>query len=188
MAFYSSFYLRILEALWFILPAYVANTIPVYIARLPYLKKFSRPIDFGKSWGGVRIFGDHKTWRGLFFGVLLGTSVGILQSYLQGNAAIFFRTAFLPEMYVALAFMLSLGALVGDIVGSFVKRRLGFKPGSHAPLIDQFNFVFCAYLFFYLLTNTIDYDQFFVVLIITPTIHLFFNFIAWLYHWKRQPW
>jgi len=188
MVYYVSFYARIVEALWFILPAYVANTVPVYVAKLPFLKNFSKPIDFGKSFKGKRIFGDNKTYRGLIFGVLIGTLVGILQTNFQIPANNFFHSANLPEMTPQLALMLSFGALIGDMVGSFVKRRVGFKPGQHAPLLDQVNFIFGAYFFSYLLTFRIDYDQFFVVLIITPTIHLFFNFIAWLYKLKKEPW
>lgn len=183
-----SIYIRIIEALWFIFPAYVANSVPVQVSKIKILEKFSRPVDFGRSWQGKRIFGDSKTWRGLIFGVLFGTLVGILQTYFQVDAGGFFTGAILSEMSPQLAFMLSLGALIGDLVGSFVKRRLGFQPGVHAPLLDQLNFVFGAYFFAYFLTFTIDYDQFFVVLVITPTIHLFFNFIAWIYKLKKQPW
>jgi CDP-2,3-bis-(O-geranylgeranyl)-sn-glycerol synthase len=183
-----SIYIRIIEALWFILPAYVANSAPVQVTKIPYLEKFSTPIDFGKRFKGKRIFGDSKTWRGLVLGVLFGTLIGILQTYFQGDASEFFKAATLPEMSPQLAFMLSFGALIGDLVGSFVKRRMGFEPGAHAPLLDQLNFIFGAYFFAYLLTFTIDYDQFFVVLVITPTIHLFFNFIAWIYKLKKYPW
>ncbi len=91
-------------------------------------------------------------------------------------------------MTMQLGFMLSTGALVGDLVGSFVKRRVALAPGDPAPLLDQLNFVFGAYFFSYLLTLTIDYEQFFVILLITPTLHLFFNAIAWIYKLKKNPW
>ena len=174
-------YDRIIEALWFILPAYMANALPLHFVRIPYLRDFSTPVDFGWTFQGKRIFGNGKTWRGLIFGVLGGTLIALLQIYFQGGAVGFFRTATLPEMTLQLGFMLSLGALVGDLIGSFVKRQAGFKRGEHAPLLDQLDFVFGAYFFSYLLTFVIDYDQFFVVLIITPSVHLFFNFIAWIY-------
>ncbi len=180
-------YISIVEALWFILPAYVANSAPVQIAKIPYLEKFSKPVDFGKSWRGARIFGDSKTWRGLIFGILFGTIFAAIQVYLHDDANLFFKTS-LPIMTIQLGFMLSAGALVGDLVGSFVKRRVALAPGDPAPLLDQLNFVFGAYFFSYLLTWTIDYEQFFVILLITPTLHLFFNAIAWIYKLKKNPW
>jgi CDP-2,3-bis-(O-geranylgeranyl)-sn-glycerol synthase len=30
------------------------------------------PIDGGRTLGGKRIFGDHKTWRGLLAGIVVG--------------------------------------------------------------------------------------------------------------------
>lgn len=183
----NTIYIRIIEALWFILPAYVANSVPVQIAKIPYFEKFSQPVDFGKSFKGKRIFGDNKTFRGLIFGILFGTLTAFFQFYFHEQAEIFFKTS-LPEITLIHGFMLSLGALVGDLIGSFVKRRVDLAPGAPAPLLDQLNFVFGAYFFSYLLTKQIDYDQFFVLILITPTIHLFFNAIAWLYRLKKNPW
>lgn len=182
-----SVYIRIIEALWFILPAYVANSVPVQIAKIPFLEKYSQPVDFGKTFQGRRIFGDSKTWRGLIFGIFFGTIVAIIQFYFQVTASEFFGTTSLPKMSLELGFMLSVGALIGDLISSFVKRRVGLGPGEPAPLLDQLNFVFGAYFFSYFLVG-IDYEQFFVVLFITPTLHLFFNALAWIYKLKKNPW
>ena len=60
----------ILQALWIILPAYVANASALLIGG-------GTPIDFGKKWkDGRRIFGDGKTWRGLISGAFLGMTGG----------------------------------------------------------------------------------------------------------------
>ena len=60
----------IIQALWLILPAYVANASAVLVGG-------GIPIDFGKKWkDGHRILGDGKTWRGLFSGVFIGMTAG----------------------------------------------------------------------------------------------------------------
>ena len=187
--------LRILYALWFILPAYVANSVPVNVSKIREFDFLGKPIDGGRKWKGARIFGDGKTWRGLIAGVFAGTVVGFLQYIFQSDANIFFsnllrsKDVLLPQMSLELAFMLSAGALFGDMVASFVKRRTGLERGDPAPLLDQLDFVFGAFFFAWLLNRAyLDYDRFFVVVVITPGIHLFSNFIAWFWKLKRDPW
>ena len=73
---------KILSALIYVLPAYVANATPVPFAKI--LKK-TTPIDGGRSaWDGRRILGDGKSWEGLFSGLAGGTLIGVIL-YLAGN-------------------------------------------------------------------------------------------------------
>ena len=59
-----------LAVLYFFVPAYVANMSPVVVRnRFPSL---AAPIDGGLSWRGRRLLGDHKTWRGLLVGIVVG--------------------------------------------------------------------------------------------------------------------
>ena len=58
----------ILFALWFFLPAGLANAAPVFASRIPKSEKLALPLDFGKSFRGKRIFGENKTFRGLLAG------------------------------------------------------------------------------------------------------------------------
>ena len=66
-------YSGILEALWFILPAYMANSTPVNVSKLKFLEKYGKPLDGGRYWRGIRILGGGKTWRGLVSGIFIGT-------------------------------------------------------------------------------------------------------------------
>ena len=60
----------IIQALWLVLPAYVANASALIFGG-------GTPIDFGKKWkDGRRILGDGKTWRGLFIGTFVGMTAG----------------------------------------------------------------------------------------------------------------
>lgn len=184
---------KIIDALWFILPAYVANSTPVNVSKIGFLQRYATPIDGGRTWRGVRIFGDGKTWRGFFSGITAGTIIGILQMNFQQQSAELLQNFFdnpltLPQMSIELAFMLSLGTIIGDMVASFVKRRVGLSPGDPAPLLDQLNFIFGAFFFAWLLTGSINEEYFLILVIITPIVHIFGNFIAWLWNLKKEPW
>ena len=158
----------IIEALKFIFPAYCANAIPVITGG-------GHPIDFGKKFfDGKPIFGKNKTFRGFFSGLIVGTAVGLLES-------IFFNYP------IAFGFLLSLGALFGDLAGAFLKRRLGMAPGDLLPIIDQIDFIVGAVLFS-LPLSILDLNLAITVLIITPPIHLLTNFAAYKLGLKSNPW
>ena len=60
----------IIQALWLVLPAYIANASALLIGG-------GTPIDFGKNWkDGKLILGDGKTWRGLITGAFVGMTGG----------------------------------------------------------------------------------------------------------------
>ena len=124
-----SLVLATLRVLYFFVPAYAANMAPVLIGkRLAFL---AAPLDFGASLGGVRIFGDHKTWRGLIVGVATGAAAFSLQRVLydagHGHTLALFDYGTLPAASGA---WLGFGAILGDAVKSFFKRRVGIAPGK----------------------------------------------------------
>jgi CDP-2,3-bis-(O-geranylgeranyl)-sn-glycerol synthase len=161
----------IIEALKFILPAYCANAVPVITGG-------GCPIDFGKKFfDGKPIFGNNKTIRGFLSGLAVGTAVGLAES------------AFFPELPILFGFLISLGALFGDLAGAFIKRRLGLSPGDLMPLIDQVDFIVGAILFSLFLSLQIMSPALIVtVLIITPPIHILTNLAAYKLGLKNHPW
>ena len=97
-----------------------ANGAPVLAKKL-LGPRYSRPLDAGRTfWDGHRLLGDSKTIRGIVFSLLatpccsislgLGLSIGLIAS---------------------------VGAMLGDLFSSFVKRRLGRPPSSQAFGLDQ---------------------------------------------------
>lgn len=158
----------VIEALKFIFPAYCANGAPV-------LGGGGKPLDFGRYLSdGKRIFGANKTFRGFLFGLVIGGAVGAIDSVVFG-----FPWAF--------AVLTPLGGLLGDLVGAFVKRRLDIPPGGLLPIVDQIDFVVGA-LVFALPLMIITWELAVTVLLITPPIHLFTNFVAFKLKLKKNPW
>lgn len=162
-------------ALYYILPAYCANASPVVFGG-------GKPIDLGRRFLDEKpIFGPHKTYRGFISGILIGTAVGWVQESIAPLTG-------LPQGSTLLGFLLSLGALIGDLFGSFLKRRLNINPGASLPIIDQIDFVLFALLFASLSENLPSPTGIIAIIAITIPIHLLANFIACLLRLKDTPW
>lgn len=171
---------EIADLVWIILPAYVANGAPVVGVKVLDSIGYKRhPIDRGKNFvDGKRIFGDNKTWEGFFIGVATGILVGLTQSYLVNDFLYFLRGA-----------TLSVGAMLGDLMGAFVKRRLSINPGDPLPLVDQTLFLFVA-VSIALVLNLIKLTpkELLILTIITVFLHYSTNFIAYKLRLKKVPW
>ncbi len=177
----SSLIYEFTYALWFILPAYVANAVPVIFGG-------GTAIDVGKKLpDGKPIFGSHKTIRGFIAGLIAGLLVSIVQTISLQNITL--EGFVLPFQFnVLVGVMISLGALVGDLAHSFVKRRIGLTEGSPFPVADQLDFVVGAVLFSFLVSTGPPLLTVIIVILVTPPIHLFTNYIAYLLGAKKKPW
>ncbi len=110
------------------LPALVANGSATLISK-------GHPIDFGRRFiDGRRILGDGKTVEGFTVGLLYSTSIALTEAVAASDSRI--------AVYGVAA---GVGALLGDMLGSFIKRRMGLERGAKAPLLDQLDFLLGAY-------------------------------------------
>jgi len=167
----------IINSFWLIIPAYCANFFPV-------LLKGKHPIDFGKKFiDGFRLFGDGKTIEGFFGGIFFGIFIGLLLIYLQPFIQQFYILQFQHNLLSV--FLLTTGAISGDIIGSFVKRRFGIERGEPAPLLDQLDFLVFSLVLVSIVRNLNLYFVVFLV-IITPIIHYSANLCAFLLKLKDR--
>jgi CDP-2,3-bis-(O-geranylgeranyl)-sn-glycerol synthase len=129
------------EVVWFILPAGFANMAPIFAVRV--FPKWNAPVDGGASLRGTRIFGDHKTIRGLVSGVLVGALVFFVQARLYAASETIRDVSILDYEHASiwLGSLMGFGALFGDLVKSFFKRRVGRKPGVTWFPFDQIDWV-----------------------------------------------
>jgi len=188
------FYLIIAQALWLILPAYIANGCALLVGG-------GTPIDFGKNYkDGRRILGDGKTWRGLITGSVLGMSAGFGLSVVAKYAAIFPETSWIGiDDFTGFPFMIPIigsicfGALLGDIIESFFKRRMNIKRGGDWIPFDQIDFILGVLFFTFIISTLLhilgfmSYNWFIktftpwhilTLVILTPFFHLLGNLIA----------
>jgi CDP-2,3-bis-(O-geranylgeranyl)-sn-glycerol synthase len=137
---------EVLRVLWFFVPAYLANMSPVLVQG--WFQWLATPMDGGRSFGGRRILGDHKTWRGLLAGIVVGTATYEFQRLIHaaglgaGLALIDYA-----EHPLLPGFLMGLGTGIGDAVKSFFKRRIDIAPGVSWPVFDQLDFFAGAYVF-----------------------------------------
>ena len=97
-----------------------------------WLSRLRRPIDFGKSYKGKRIFGDHKTWRGLIINVLFCSLGAIIQAWLQskGDLPQWLFLLDYKSQALTIGILIGFGMTVGELPNSFLKRRFGIPPGK----------------------------------------------------------
>ena len=188
-----------LLGLYFISPAYIANGFAVIFGKTVG----GAPIDFNKLFLDKKpIFGRGKTYSGFIGGILMSALLGgiiyyfinynvIYQILLSYNVREFDRIcsliAFSRRVNYISAFIIGFGALVGDLVGSFIKRRLGLKRGAFFPLLDQIDFIIGALIFSYFIIMP-DLLIILTIIFITPAAHAIGNIIGYLAGIKKEPW
>lgn len=176
-------WLEFVKAMLILFPAYAANGFPT-------LSRGILPIDFKKKWfDGNRIFGDGKTIEGFTLGLIAGSFAGLLESYVQPfmNAYAILWNVQIPPISFLVGFLISLGALCGDLGGSFIKRRLGLDRGKEVLFLDQWNFVIGAILFSMWFTE-ITVWMALIMLLLTLIIHRIANIVGHKLKVKKEPW
>ena len=170
-----------MESVWFYL---LVTALPLYVANASAMIFGGKtPLDGNVPWSDGRpLLGKGKTWKGTFMGILCGTFIGLL----LWN---FFPTLAggLTPHYPSYAFLLSLGAIAGDMAGSFLKRRWNMQRGHPAPMLDQLDFVaggviLAALVYIPTLLGLA------VLVAITPIVHQLSNRLAFSLKLKSVPW
>jgi len=173
---------ELLMAVVFLSPAFVANASPLIVKNLVSRR---HPIDFGRTFiDGRRIFGDSKSWEGMLAGVLTGALVGVLLApVFQGK---YVETA-------VSGLVQGTAAMLGDLANSFLKRRVGLKPGAPLPVLDQVSFVVAALIFVRLLNLDTAVGvrvgplESAVILLLALVLHPLTNYVAYLMGLKEVP-
>ena len=169
----------IAAAMWLIFPAYCANAAPVIFGG-------GKPMDFGKTFfDGKPLLGAHKTFRGFLAGIIVGTFVGLVQTVIYEQVLFQYEYGYQFQYTIFLGFALSLGALSGDLIESFVKRRLNRSPGSSLPVADQIDFILGAFLFSIPIMPP-SFTAALIILLITIPIHLLTNLGAAILNMKNK--
>ena len=105
-----------------LLPPMIANAIPTLLK----MKHLSSPIN-------EELFGKNKTWRGFIGAIIAGTL-----SYLVLVKLNLVGTPYSP---LFVGFLFGLGAIGGDLLKSYVKRKAGVEAGGSFPPWDQIDYI-----------------------------------------------
>ena len=169
-----------LKILYLLLPGFFANMSTAYSSKIDFL---NYPIDFKKNFLGERIFGENKTFRGIFFGIL----TAIIIAFIQNIIDIKYLNILDYNNFLIIGLLLGAGALIGDLVKSFIKRRLKIKPGNPFIPFDQIDHVLGS-LFFLSFFYQIGINIYIIASLITFPLHLIINYLAFKLNLKKTYW
>jgi CDP-2,3-bis-(O-geranylgeranyl)-sn-glycerol synthase len=182
------------QVLWLLLPAYVANA----IATIP--RGRGPPMDFGRIWkrDGRRALGPSKSWSGFLFAGFVAIPVGLLEAWLILLAPPDLRIVpqLAPTVLAAIPVVaiLTFGAMTGDALGSFIKRRLGRDSGARTLLLDQMPFVLVPIAVGIVLYPALflgvfaSWEAVLWLLVYTLGLHAAFNWVGYWAGLKKVPW
>jgi len=153
-----------------------------------------KPIDGNKKYGDGRpVLGSHKTWRGLVLGIFIGAMFYLLQVNLYMFP--FFKNLSLFDYksvdYALFAFLLPFGAIFGDALFSFFKRRLDMKPGQNWMIFDQTDYVigvFAVLIPFQTLFKVVPSNIWITLFVVTFFLHLATNLLSFKLKIKDTWW
>lgn len=173
----------ILKSLYFFLPAYFANMAPAFAKRFKLFEFLAKPVDFGKQYKGTDIFGSHKTWRGIIIGTIVGIIVAWIQKLLyKFNFFQYISFYNYQETNVLfLGFLIGLGALLGDLFFSFLKRRKNINPGDSWVPFDQIGYIIGPFLLVNLFFQKVNIYAWIWILVFSFFLHMIGNRVGfWL--------
>jgi ABC-type Fe3+-siderophore transport system permease subunit len=128
--------LLIPKAFSIILPILISGLFFIYSMKKGWLQIFNKPIDFGFKVGKAELFGPNKKWRGVVCYVLGGTFVTYLLHLAQPSQT------WIAELFVNDPFVLGISScsayVAGELINSFIKRRLNIAPGTKGGFIQRF--------------------------------------------------
>jgi CDP-2,3-bis-(O-geranylgeranyl)-sn-glycerol synthase len=182
----------ILACFYFFLPAYFANMTPPLARKANLFNFLDKDIDFGKKFLGRPIFGSHKSWRGAILGIGVGFLVVLAQGYLY-QLPVIQRISLLnyEEINIFLfGFLISAGAVFGDLLFAFIKRRLEMPPGAKFIPFDQTNYVIGSAIFLTVILKIeiITWVTWITLFILTFLLHIIANRIGYHLKLNRAKW
>lgn len=120
------------QAAYLFAPLLIATAVSGVVLKFDLWRALRRPIDGSRSWRGIRLFGDNKTWRGVVVDVL-GCTLGVgIQAALGDRVGGLAVVDYARPTSLLLGVAMGVGIAIGELPNSFVKRRVGIAPGATA--------------------------------------------------------
>ncbi len=194
-----------------LVPAFLTDALMPVVANIPKIKRY--PIDGGRVHkDGSRILGEGKSWNGFILGTLAGFGLSVLifhfifpylynltehlfadgktiLMYMENEEKLlsFFGIYKHPVKYYLGQFFIALSAPVGDLIGSYYKRRKKVGRGEVFLFWDQNDFILLGGLVAWAFFPFTWYHYVFLILM-TPILTILFSLLGYLVGLKTHPW
>ena len=179
---------HILSLVYFMLPAYFANMMPVICKNI--FNFLNKPIDFGASWKGKVILGNHKTVRGFIVGIIAAIVVVGLQVFLFEQVEIARSISIIDYSNIniyLLGFLFGFGALAGDAIESFIKRRKGLKPSQSWKVWDQLDYVIGSIILVWFFVD-LSFIDVIIIMALSFTLTVIINYLSFFVRIRKVKW
>lgn len=163
---------RLVQILYFMVPAYAANMAPPFVR---YWRGWNRPIS--RRW-----LGTHKTVMGFAVGVLAAVIATFIQSRIGWDGA---PVAY--DHWATLGLRFGVGAMAGDVAKSLVKRRVGIAPGRPWIPWDQVDFVLGALALIWG-AAALSWSDLVAILLLSVAGHVLVNHLGYLLGIRDVRW
>ncbi len=158
-----NFAAKVLFLLW------VANGAPIIAARI-LGKRFCQPIDADlKLTDHQPLFGSSKTWRGIIAALICTVPLAL---------AFGFR--------LDMAFYFTLASMAGDLLSSFIKRRMKLAPSRRALFLDQIPEALFP-VFVLIMADRIDWKSGVLLVICFVMTDIFLSRLLYRWHIRKRP-
>lgn len=175
----------ILESFYLMLPAYFANMAPVICRGI--FDRLAFPLDFNKKFLGKPILGKNKTFRGVMSGLIFAIVISFIQNVLYNHELLKGISLLDYHQWLLIGLLLGAGALVGDAVKSFIKRRIGIPPGNSLAIFDQIDFVLGAIIFISFIKK-LNFNFIITIVIISYILNVLVNSISYYLKIRTDRW
>ena len=179
--------LFIIKVAWYFLPIGIANMMPVIFRK--WFNFLAIPLDGNKSFIGQPLFGSNKTLRGLLVAIMGGALTYIWQENAYNNSE-FFRSISIIDYSILpiwVGSFMGLGAITGDLVKSFFKRRAHIPSGKSWFPRDQIDFTLGGMIFSFIFFIP-SVPVFLGVILLGAILHIAVNTIGKTLGIRKSAW
>jgi len=158
---------------------------PVIVKKI--FNNLAFPLDFNKKINNRPVFGKHKTFRGLVFGVIFAIIITFIQFVFYDNNILVDIAIIDYSNWLLIGLLMGSGAIFGDLIESFVKRRINYKSGKPFVPFDQLDFVVGGLIFISPLV-VLSLNKVIVILILSFILHIIVNHVAYYTGIRKEKW
>lgn len=179
----------------------MAGIFNMLFCKLPLFKGLQKPIDGGiKLKDNKRLFGDSKTWKGLFGYIFLNIIFSIIWGVISSNSSYLLEHNYFYLNHnntllfnILIGFLLGLGYSLFELPNSFLKRRLEISQSKEIKGLKKYFFIFldqadsaigCIIVvcFFY----PLGLIKFLFYILLGALTHLILNMLLYFLHLRKN--